>query len=109
MTLADLHRRSLEDPGTFWGEVAESLSWDRRWDRVLDDANPPLYRWFVGGRLNTCRNALDRHVDAGRGEQTALIYDSPVTGAVRSFTFAELRDRVAAFAGGLRGIGVDRG
>src|SRR5713101_5155062 len=78
MTLyAETHRRSLAEPEEFWAEAAEAIDWERRWDRVLDDSRPPFYRWFAGGRLNTCWNALDRHVRDGRGEQPALIYDSP--------------------------------
>jgi propionyl-CoA synthetase len=101
--------RSIDDPDSFWGEAAEELHWYRRWDTVLDDRNPPFYRWFVGGVTNTCYNALDRHVDAGRGEQTALIYDSPVTGQVRTYTYRALRDEVARFAGALAAQGVTKG
>ena len=103
------YRRSLEDPEGFWAEAAEAIDWDRRWDRVLDNANPPFTRWFVGAECNTCYNALDRHVAAGRGEQAALIYDSPVTDTVTSFSFRELRDLVAAFAGALAAQGVGKG
>ena len=78
----EIYARSLRDPEGFWAEAAEALVWDRRWDRVLDDARPPFYRWFAGGRLNTCYNAVDRHVEAGRGAQPALIHDSPVTDSV---------------------------
>ena len=106
---AEAYRRALDDPEGFWGEAAAAIDWDRRWDRVLDDGNAPFYRWFAGGRLNTCFNALDRHVAAGHGERVALIYDSPVTGTVRRFTYAELTDRVARFAGAMRGLGVGRG
>jgi propionyl-CoA synthetase len=101
--------RSLADPAGFWAEAAEDLYWDRRWDKVFDDSRPPFYRWFVGGALNTCYNALDLHVDRGRGKQRALIYDSPVTDTVRVFTYAELRDAVARVAGALRRQGVERG
>ena len=93
------HARSLLDPETFWAEAATGITWIRRWDRVLDDSQPPFYRWFTGGVLNTCYNAVDRHVERGRGRQTALIYDSPVTGTVRSYTFAELQHQVSALAG----------
>src|SRR5205814_1293909 len=79
------------------------------WERVLDDARAPLYRWFAGGRLNTCYNALDRHVERGRAEQTALVYDSPVTSTVSTYTYRELRDLVATFAGALARLGVERG
>src|SRR5215471_3945413 len=101
--------RSLRDPEGFWGDAARAILWDRPWDRVLDASRPPFYRWFAGARLNVCKNALDRHVDAGRGNQLALVYDSPVTSTVRRFTYAELRDLVARFAGVLAGLGVERG
>ena len=81
---AEIYRRSLEQPQQFWAEAAEAIDWERRWDRVLDDSRPPFYRWFAGARLNTCWNALDRHVAAGRGERIALIWDSPVTGSDRA-------------------------
>src|SRR3954467_10444453 len=105
----ELHSRSLTDPEGFWGEAAEDITWIKRWDSVLDGSNPPFYRWFKGGVLNTCYNAVDRHVEAGRGEQNALIYDTPVTGTVQAITYGELRDQVARFAGVLRGLGVEKG
>ncbi len=105
----DVYRRSLNNPEEFWGELAEELHWERRWDKVLDDSNTPLYRWFTGGRLNTCYNALDRHVEQGRAEQIALIYDSPVTNTIQRFSYRELRDRVALFAGALLKRGVRHG
>jgi propionyl-CoA synthetase len=104
-----VYRRSLDDPSGFWGEAAEALVWDKRWDRVLDDSRLPFYRWFSGGKLSVAYNALDRHVDEGNGERTALVYDSPVTGAVAEWTFRELRDDVAKVAGALRELGVTRG
>jgi propionyl-CoA synthetase len=106
---AEAHRRSLADPEGFWAEAAAGIDWERRWDKVLDAAHPPFYRWFAGGQLNTCWNALDRHVAAGRGEQAALIYDSPVTQQQRRFTYRELRDAVALLAGALRELGVAKG
>ncbi len=110
MSLQDDEReRSLRDPEGFWGEAAEALEWDRRWDKVLDGARAPFYRWFVGGKLNTCHNAVDRHVAAGRGEQAAVIYDSPVTDTVRAITYAELQDLTARFAGALQARGVGYG
>jgi propionyl-CoA synthetase len=102
----DVHRRSLTDPEGFWGELASAIDWDRKWVRVLDASRAPSYRWFAGGRLNTCYNALDRHVAQGRAEQVALIYDSPVTGTVARFSYRELCERVALFAGALRAQGV---
>src|SRR5579864_7531419 len=106
---AAVHRRSLVDREGFWAEAAQAIDWDKRWDTVLDASRPPFYRWFQGGRLNTCFNALDRHVDGGRAQQTALIYDSPVTGTVRTFSYRELRDQVALLAGALRMHGVKKG
>ncbi|RFU42920.1 propionyl-CoA synthetase [Actinomadura logoneensis] len=101
--------RSISDPTRFWGLAARDIRWLVPPDRVLDDGAPPFYRWFTGGELNTCDNALDRHVEEGRGDQPALVYDSPVTGTVRTFTYRELTDLVARFAGVLRAQGVDRG
>ena len=105
----EIYARSLQDPEGFWAEAAEALAWDRRWNRVLDDARPPFYRWFAGGRLNTCYNAVDRHVEAGRGDQLAVIHDSPVTDSIRTLTFAQLQDQAARFAGALRRQGVGYG
>jgi propionyl-CoA synthetase len=104
-----VYRRSLEDPNGFWAELAEDIHWERRWDKVLDDSNPPFYRWFTGGVLNTCYNALDIHVERGRADQLALIYDSPVTGTIKRYTYAQLCDEVAKLAGALRSLGVEKG
>lgn len=101
--------KSLTDPASFWAEAAEAVHWHRRWEKVLDASNPPFYRWFVGAEVNTCYNALDTHVDKGRGDQTALIYDSPVTDCVEKFSYRELRDKVAFFAGALARLGVAKG
>ena len=106
---ADIHSRSLSDPDGFWAEAADGIDWQERWTRVLDDSGAPLYRWFTGGVLNTCYNMLDRHVARGRGEQAALIYDSPVTDSVRSYSYRELCDLVARFAGALAAQGVGKG
>jgi propionyl-CoA synthetase len=105
----ETYARSLRDPDGFWAAAAEDLYWDRRWDRVFVASRPPYYRWFTGGRLNTCYNALDLHVDRGRGKQRALVYDSPVTDTVRAFTYAELREQVARVAGALRRQGIGAG
>ncbi|MCH8000186.1 MAG: propionyl-CoA synthetase [Proteobacteria bacterium] len=105
----EVHGRSLADPNGFWGEAAEAIHWEKRWDKVLDDSNPPFTRWFTGGVLNTCYNALDRHVENGRADQAALIYDSPVTDTVKRFTYRELREVTARFAGALAAQGVGKG
>ena len=101
--------RSMADRRGFWGEAAGLIDWYTEPEKVFDDSAPPFYRWFTGGTLNTCYNAIDRHVAAGRGAQAALIYDSPVTGITRVFSYAELLDQVARFAGVLRGAGVSKG
>jgi propionyl-CoA synthetase len=103
------YQRSLADPEAFWLAAADSIDWETPPTRALDDKTAPLYRWFPDGVLNTCHNALDRHVDGGRGEVPALIYDSPMTGSKASFTYRELRDEVATFAGALRSLGVGTG
>jgi len=105
----DIYERSLQDPEGFWGEAAQALEWVEPWEKVLDRDARPVPRWFTGAQFNTCHNALDRHVNAGRGDQAALIYDSPVTGNKRQYSYQELRDEVARFAGVLRGLGVEKG
>ena len=106
---AEQFRRSLDDPTGFWADAAKAVEWTREPTIVLDDTNAPFVKWFPDGELNTCHNALDRHVAAGRGEQTALIYDSPMTGRQARFTYTELRDQVARFGGVLRSLGVAKG
>ncbi len=105
----DAFRRSLADPAGFWAEAARAIDWYTEPAAILDDSDPPFYRWFRGGTLNTCHNALDRHVEGGRADQPALIYDSPVTGVKKTFTFRELRDETARFAGVLAALGVAKG
>src|SRR5688500_14086694 len=93
------YSRSLHDPEAFWAEAAEGVHWDRKWTAVLDRSRAPFYRWFPGALLNTCYCALDRHAAGPRAGQLALIYDSPVTNTIRTFTYRELRDHVARVAG----------
>ena len=108
-TYDEVYARWLDDPESFWAEAAEAVHWYKKWDGVLDASRPPFYRWFTGGIVNSCYNALDRHVEAGRANQPALIYDSPVTGTVKTFTYRELLDEVARFAGVLVRQGVQKG
>ncbi len=103
------YKESIQDPGSFWGRAAEKLKWYERWDTVLDDSNKPFYRWFKGGEINTCYNAIDRHVEEGRGDQYAMIYDSPVTDTVEKYTYSQLKERVSRSAGFLLGLGVEKG
>ncbi|OUS08190.1 propionyl-CoA synthetase [Rhodobacterales bacterium 52_120_T64] len=97
------------DPEAFWMEAAEAISWTKKPTYALDSTNAPVYEWFTDGEANTCYNALDRHVEAGRGDQTAIIYDSPITGAKRNISYAELTDQVALLAGALQAKGVRKG
>ncbi|WP_370890894.1 propionyl-CoA synthetase [Janibacter sp. GXQ6167] len=106
---ASAYEQSISDPNAFWGEAASAIEWITPPSTVLDDSNPPFYRWFSDGTLNTCFNAVDRHVRDGRGGQDAIIYDSPVTGTKRRLTYDELLDQVSRFAGGLRSLGVEKG
>ena len=109
MGYADIHARSLQDPDGFWMEQAQAIDWDTPPSKALFDDNAPMYEWFSDGRLNGCHNAVDRHVAAGRGDQVAIIHDSPVTHTKRELTYRELRDRVASLAGALRAKGVAKG
>ncbi len=109
MNYIDTYNRSLQDPDGFWGEAAEAISWDKKWDKVLDDSNKPFYRWFTGAMLNTCYNAVDRHVENGRGDQAAIIYDSPVTDSKRTISYSELQNQVSRIAGAMKARGVQKG
>ena len=109
MGYADLHRRSIEDPQGFWGELAEELHWYKKWDQVLDDSKAPFYRWFVGGETNLCYNAVDRHALGPRRGQAALIWESPETGKSRTLTFFELYREVNRLAGVFVNLGVGKG
>src|SRR6266545_3597361 len=108
-TYDEVYGRWRGTPASFWAEVAEEIHLYKRWDRVLDPWRPPFYRWFAGGMVNTCYNALDRHVEQGRANQPALIYDSPVTGTIKTFSYRELLDEVARFAGVLVSQAVQKG
>lgn len=109
MTYKEAYTESLENPDAFWGRAAEEIDWDKKWDRVLDQSGLPFVKWFPGAMLNTCFNAVDRHVLQGRGDQVAVIYDSPVTSTVQKMTYAELKERVAKTAGFLKALGVTKG
>jgi propionyl-CoA synthetase len=108
-TYDEVYARWRETPESFWAEAADAIHWYKKWDKVLDASRPPFYRWFTGGIVNTCYNALDRHVEQDRGDQPALIYDSPVTDTIKTFSYRELRDKVARFAGVLVRQGLQKG
>ncbi|MEP3346407.1 MAG: propionate-CoA ligase PrpE [Litoreibacter sp.] len=109
MTYADTYLRSIEDPNGFWMEQAETIDWVTKPSKAFFSDNAPLYEWFKDAEVNTCYNAVDRHVEAGNGERVAVIYDSPVTQTKAKITYAELQTRVASLAGALRAKGVEKG
>ena len=104
-----IYKKSLEMPEDFWADAAEAVQWEKKWDKVFDDSNYPFFQWFKGGLLNSCYNALDYHVNNGRAEQTALIYDSPVTGIIRKISYKELQKDVALLAGVFQLLGLKKG
>ena len=106
---ADAYGDWMRDPAAYWAEEAAGITWTKPWEKIFDPSMGAFGQWFPGGELNTCYNCLDRHVEAGRGEQAALIYDSPMAGTVRTFSYAEMLDRTARLAGALAALGVTRG
>ena len=105
----DIFNKSISHKEDFWAEVAKDVIWYEPFDKVLHTDGPPFYQWFKNGKINTCYNALDRHVDEGNGERLALIYDSPITGNKNTYTYSVMRDRVAIIAGALKNQGVAKG
>ena len=97
------------DPEGFWMQAAQGISWDKPPTRALNDSRAPLYEWFTDAQVNTCYNAVDRHVEAGHGGRVAIIHDSPVTQSIHKITYGELQTRVATLAGALRARGVQQG
>ncbi|WP_147127403.1 propionyl-CoA synthetase [Shimia ponticola] len=109
MTYKDVYHAWQADPEAFWMQASEAIDWDQAPSRALDDSNAPLYQWFTDAKVNTCWNAVDRHVEAGRGDQTAIIYDSPITGKAGKTSYAELKDQVSRLAGALAANGITKG
>ena len=108
-TFVDLYKESISNPEKFWGNAAQDVRWFSPYKKVLDSSNPPFYRWFSGGKINTCFNAIDRHIEEGNGARTAIIYDSPVTLNKISFTYSEVKKIVSIFAGALKNFGIVKG
>ena len=104
-----VYEESILDPEGFWAEASNDVHWYKVWDKVLDESNAPFYKWFNGGQTNTCFNALDIHIKEGRGDQHALIYDSPVTGVIKKLTFNDLLNEVSKLADVLSGLGIKKG
>ena len=109
MGYSDTYARWKADPEAFWMEAAEAIDWEQNPSKALSDLGDNMYEWFADGTTNTCWNAVDRHVEAGRGGQVAIIHDSPITDTIHKITYAELKDRVASLASALRAKGVDKG
>ena len=109
MSYASVYQSWKDDPEAFWMEAAQAIDWDQAPSRALSAENAPLYEWFTDAKVNTCWNAVDRHVAAGRGDQVAIIYDSPITGTGSKTTYAELQARVASLAGALKAQGIEAG
>ena len=105
----EAYSRSMSDPDGFWADAAEAVSWVKKWDSVVSSPKPEFYRWFEGAEMNTCYNAIDRHIESGRKDQIAIIYDSPVTGVVKKITYGELLAAVSLVAGMLKKAGVEKG
>jgi len=109
MTYKDVYEGWKSDPEAFWMQAAEAIDWYEKPSRALDDSKAPFYEWYVDGVTNTCYNALDRHVENGRGDQVAVIYDSPITGTGSKTSYSEMLEKVALFAGALQAKGVEKG
>ena len=105
----DIYRKSIQNREEFWKNISEDIFWYKKPTKILNSNNPPFYKWFEDGETNTCYNALDLHIDEGRGDKLAIIYDSPITGTKKNITYSELRDKVALFAGALKNQGVIKG
>ena len=105
----DIYSKSIKEPESFWNDISKDIFWFKKPTKILNKDNPPFYKWFEDGITNTCYNALDIHIDQGRGEKIALIYDSPITGDKKKFTYNELRKKVSKFSGALKNQGINKG
>ena len=105
----EIYQESINNPENFWKEASENIFWFKKPSKILNKSNPPFYKWYEDGVTNTCYNALDFHIDQGKGGKTALIYDSPITGDKNKFSYEELRSKVSKFAGALKNQGVNKG
>ncbi len=101
--------QSMRDPDAFWAEHAENIVWTKKWDKIIDDSNSPFTKWFPGGRLSVCYNAVDRHLDEGHGDDRAFIWDSAISGQKQTWTYKKLQEQVSKVARVLSHLGVERG
>ena len=106
---SEIYSNSIKNPEEFWKKISEEMFWFKKPSKILNKSNPPFYKWYEDGITNSCYNALDIHVDNGRGDRTALIYDSPITGNKNKFTYKELKAKVSRFAGALQNQGITKG
>ena len=105
----EIYQKSIQNREDFWKEISENIFWYKKPSKILNTNNPPFYKWFEDGVTNTCYNALDLHIDEGRGDKLAIIYDSPITGTKKNITYNELREKVALFGGALKNLGINKG
>ena len=104
-----IYDSSIKNKENFWKEVSEDIFWYKKPTKILNSSNPPFFKWFEDGITNTCYNALDFHIDKGRGDKTAIIYDSPITDTKYKLSYKELREKVSVFAGALKNQGISKG
>ena len=105
----EIYDSSISKRENFWKEVAENIFWYKKPTKILNSSNPPFYKWYEDGTTNTCYNAIDYHIDNGRGEKIAIIYDSPITNSKKTFTYNQLKEKVSLFAGALKNQGIIKG
>ena len=105
----EIYDSSISKKENFWKEIAENIFWYKKPSKILNSSNPPFYKWYEDGTTNTCYNAIDFHIDNGRGEKLAIIYDSPITGSKKTFTYNQLKEKVSLFAGALKNQGIKKG
>ena len=106
---SQIYLNSIKNPENFWKKVSDDIFWFKKPTKILNKSPPPFYKWYEDGITNTCYNAVDVHIDQGRGDKTALIYDSPITGSKKKITYKELREKVSKFSGALKNQGINKG
>ena len=105
----EIYDSSINQKEDFWKEIADNIFWYKKPSKILNSSNPPFYKWYEDGTTNTCYNAIDFHIDNGRGEKLAIIYDSPITKSKKTFTYNQLKEKVSLFSGVLKNQGINKG